>query len=107
MANPGSRGRYAPCMTTRATANGQSGQRQVQEPNPTPFSRPRAPAEPSLVTFTRFHRELLLVPRLRQVQVTVEQGGEAAAGDADVDGDDAVVGLADAAEVLPLYAGRL
>ncbi len=49
----------------------------------------------------------VVVPRLGQVQVGVQQGLEAAFGDADVDGDDAVIDLADAAQVLPLHAGRL
>lgn len=49
----------------------------------------------------------VLVPRLGQVQVAVQQRLDAAPGDADVDGDDAVIDLADAAEVLALHAGRL
>src|SRR5207245_2224810 len=47
------------------------------------------------------------VPRRGQVQRAVEQRLEAAAGDGQMDGDDPVVDLADAAEILSLDARRL
>jgi hypothetical protein len=46
-------------------------------------------------------------PRLRQVQLGVEQDLVRPLADAEVHRDDAIVDLADAAEVLTLYAGRL
>src|SRR6202162_1389585 len=46
-------------------------------------------------------------PLLRQEQLGIEQRLVAALADAEVDGDDAIVDLADTAEVLALYAGGL
>ena len=46
-------------------------------------------------------------PVLRQEQLGIDQGLVAAFADAQVDGDDAVVDLADTAEVLTLHAGGL
>ena len=49
----------------------------------------------------------VVVPGLGQEQVGIDQGLVAATGDAQVDGDDAVVDLAQLAAVLPLHAGGL
>lgn len=46
-------------------------------------------------------------PRLGKEKVRVQESLEASFGHTDVDGDDAVVDLADAAEVLTLHTGRV
>ncbi len=54
------------------------------------------------------HRPVAVVgPRLRQVQLAVEQGVEAVAGVGEVDRDDAVLLLAGGSAPLPLHAGGL
>ena len=52
---------------------------------------------------TALHVGTATVERIRKR--FVEEGLEAALGQGEVDGDEAVVDLADAAEVLPLHAG--